>query len=183
MTALAGCFAADFPRWSCDQMFRLAADIERYPEFIPWCKSARVLSEDGGERVVDNHFGAGPVDMHFLTRSVAAQPHRLDIVASDGPFRSFRLIWTFTPAPGTGDGCRIEAEYELSLRSPILQGLARLMIGEVERRLLRNFEQRAAALYGSVGDRRSGLDHRASSVTHAGLVLCLASPDAALRPL
>lgn len=145
MKPLSGRFAADFPRWSPGQMFRLAADIERYPAFIPWCKSARVLSEDGVERVVDNHFGIGPVDMRFLSRAVTRAPDSLDIIAADGPFENFRLIWRFTAAT---TGCRVEADYEIAFRSPMLHGLAGIVIHEVERRVLRRFEERAAEVYG-----------------------------------
>lgn len=146
MTPLCGRFAADLPHWSCDQLFRLAADIERYPEFISWCTSIRVLSEDDGTRCVDNHFGAGPVDLHFQSRAVADPPHRLDITADDGPFHQFRLTWRFSP--GAAGGCRIAADYEIAFRSPLVQGLARLSLAEVERRILRKFEERATALYG-----------------------------------
>ena len=30
-----------------DQLFDLVADIERYPEFLPWCVAARVRRRDG----------------------------------------------------------------------------------------------------------------------------------------
>lgn len=147
MKALNGHVSADFPGRSPDQLFRLAADIERYPDFIPWCKSTRVLCVDGAEQVVDNHFGIGPIDMHFLSRAVARAPDRLDIAAVDGPFTSFRLIWHFAAQES---GCRVEAEYSLAFRSPMLQGLARLAIREVERRVMARFAQRAAEVYGAV---------------------------------
>lgn len=150
--ALTGRFTADFP-WSCAQLFALADDIERYPEFISWCKSARVLSEDGSGRVVDNHFGAGPVDLHFASRAVADPPHRLDITAADGPFRRFRLTWTFTRE---GAGCRVAAEYEVAFRSPMTQALAHFAIAEVERRVMRKFAERAEAVYGLALDDNPG---------------------------
>ena len=28
------------------QMYGLVADVERYPEFLPWCTSARILAQD-----------------------------------------------------------------------------------------------------------------------------------------
>lgn len=145
MTPLAGRLVAEFPGRTPDELFRLAADIEGYPAFIPWCRSARVLREDGDERLVDNHFALGPAEMHFLSRAVARRPERLDIAAADGPFRSFRLIWQFQPIPG---GCRVAAEYRVVFRSPLLQGLARLAVHEIERRVLKHFRARAAEVYG-----------------------------------
>ncbi len=146
MAAIAGRVAIDFPAYSPDQMFALAADIERYPEFIPWCRSARVLSRDGGVWLVDNHFGAGPVDAGFRTRAVATPPERLEISAEQAPFRHFHLEWRFEPL--AGGGCRVVARYDLAMRSPLLHGLARLAAPEAARKAIRRFEDRAATLYG-----------------------------------
>lgn len=147
MAALRGGFSADYPRYSCDQLFALATDIESYPTFIPWCRSARVLSRDGAVREVDNRFGAGPADLGFRSRAVEDPPHRLAITSGDGPFRRFELIWSFTPL--AGGGCRVRADYVVDFRSGWLQGLARLTVHEVERRVVRKFRDRARAVYGS----------------------------------
>lgn len=146
MSAVAGSVAAEFPAYGAAQMFALAADIERYPQFIPWCRRARVLSRDGGVWLVDNHFGAGPLDAGFHTRAVAQAPHRLEITTDEAPFRHFRLEWRFEDLPG--GGCRVEARYALALRSPLLHGLARLAMPEASRKIIRRFHHRADELYG-----------------------------------
>ena len=140
-----GRFTADFPAYAPAQMFALAADIERYPEFIPWCRQARVLSRDGGALEVENHFGAGPIDAAFRTRAFAEPPHTLTITTADAPFRRFELAWRFEQ---WGAGCRVVAEYALELRSPVVQVLARLALPEAERKVVRRFRERAAEIYG-----------------------------------
>jgi coenzyme Q-binding protein COQ10 len=144
--ALHGRFQADFPLLDCPRLFALAADIESYPRFIPWCRQARIVERGPETWLVENHFGAGPVDVTFHTTARPQAPERLDITAGDGPFRSFQLIWRFQPLPG--GGCRVRAEYHMALRSALLQGLAALSMSEVERRVVRNFRDRAATLYG-----------------------------------
>lgn len=145
MLPVTGRVTAEFPHYSAEQMFALAVDIESYPHFIPWCRRARVLSRDGDVLEVDNHFGAGPLDAGFRTRATATPPHRLEITADQAPFRTFRLVWTFEPLPG--GGCRVGAEYDLSLRSPLLHGLARMAMPEASRKIILRFQERAAALY------------------------------------
>lgn len=145
MTAITGAVAADYPRYSCDELFALATDIEQYPRFLPWCKSARVVHADGDVREVDNHFGAGPADLAFRSRAIAMPPTRLEIASIDGPFRRFTLVWSFTPrAEG---GCRVRAEYVVDFRSGMLQGLARLGIHRVERSVMRRFRDHARIVY------------------------------------
>ena len=138
---LSGRFAAEFPGLAASSLFAVASDIESYPLFIPWCRSARVLADDGDVRQVENHFGAGPVDMRFLTRAQADPPHSLSITSDDGPFRSFRLDWPFREG-------HVEARYHISLRSPLLQGLAAFGMPEVERRIVSQFRQRVRDLHG-----------------------------------
>ena len=36
-----------FLPYTAEQVFDLVADIERYPEFLPWCVGARILRRDG----------------------------------------------------------------------------------------------------------------------------------------
>lgn len=149
MSAVTGRVTAEFPAFAREQMFGLAADIESYPEFIPWCRRARVLSRDGGVWQVDNHFGAGPIDAGFHTRAEPHPPDRLTITADQAPFRHFRLDWRFEALPG--GGCRVVAEYDLSLRSPLLHSLARLAMPEATRKIIQRFRARADALYGGAG--------------------------------
>nr|WP_249209178.1 type II toxin-antitoxin system RatA family toxin [Magnetospirillum sulfuroxidans] len=137
---LNGRFSVDFPRLTARQLFDIAADVEAYPSFIPWCRSAKITATDGDIRMVENHFGAGPVDLRFVTKAEATPPHRLIITSDDGPFRAFALDWRFA------DG-QVRAEYRITLRSPLLQGLASLAMPEVERRIITQFRHRAAALH------------------------------------
>ena len=139
---LRGRFAAVFPGLTARQLFDVASDIESYPHFIPWCRSARVVHADSAVREVDNHFGAGPVELRFRTRAEAMAPDALTITSADGPFRSFRLDWRFA------DG-HVQADYSIALRSSLLQGLAVFAMPEVERRIVSQFRRRVHALYGA----------------------------------
>lgn len=147
MEPVAGRFAADFPTHSCAQLFALAVDIERYPAFIPWCRSARIVARHGDMLEVENHFGAGPLDVVFCTRAVSEPPHRLEITSDQPPFRTFQLAWNFSPLDGAG--CRVVAEYRMVLRSPLLHGLARLTVAEAQRKIVQRFRERAQAVYGN----------------------------------
>jgi coenzyme Q-binding protein COQ10 len=146
LTVLAGGFAMDFPALNADQLFQLAVEVEDYPQFIPGCIAARVRRRDGNRLVVDNHFGAGPIEMRFCSEAEADRPHRLVITSADQPFRSFRLEWSFDEAPA--GGCRVTAFYEMELNSPLLNGLARFAMPELERRVANRFRERARKVFG-----------------------------------
>ncbi|QYU70666.1 type II toxin-antitoxin system RatA family toxin [Leptolyngbya sp. 15MV] len=40
-----------------DQLFDVVADVRRYPEFLPWCVAARVISHTETELVADLTIG------------------------------------------------------------------------------------------------------------------------------
>ena len=145
MAPASGRFTADFPAYSPEQMFALAADIERYPEFIHWCRTVRMLSRADAACEAETHFGAGPVDAAFRIRAAWQHPGLLTIATTDPPFRAFELIWRFEPL---AEGCRVVAEYTLELRSPLVQMLARMALPEAERKVVRRFRERAEEVYG-----------------------------------
>ncbi|CAA7614556.1 type II toxin-antitoxin system RatA family toxin [Magnetospirillum sp. SS-4] len=145
-SALAGGWVVDFPHHDQTQLFALAADVESYPRFIPWCRLARIRRRDGNLLEVDNLFGAGPVQARFRSAAEFDPPHRLDITSRDGPFRHFRLTWVFETIE-TG-GCRVRADYRMELRSGLLHSLARLSLPEMERRVVQNFKDRVRAACG-----------------------------------
>ncbi|MEA1937918.1 MAG: SRPBCC family protein, partial [Pseudomonadota bacterium] len=54
--------------YSCKQIFDLVADIERYPEFLPWCLDARVFERKKTNFLAELHVGRGPIRERFTSR-------------------------------------------------------------------------------------------------------------------
>ena len=76
-------------------IFNLVADIERYPEFVPGWKEARVLSEDKDRRSVEQVVEAHGFVWRFRTEAVLERPHRIDIEGGGGPVRRLHQVWRF----------------------------------------------------------------------------------------
>jgi len=131
--------------YTCDQLFALVLDIERYPEFVPGYRAARILRRDAQALEVEQRAGFGPLTIAFRSRAEFRAPARIHIHASDGPFRRLEVTWSFTPEDA--GGCRVSADtcYELSgLLAPMVRGGMALFAP----RLLDAFALRAARLYG-----------------------------------
>lgn len=136
----------DFDRRTPDELFAIAADIESYPSFVPWCIATRIRERQPAHWLVDNLFGRGPIRIHFATRADFAPPERLDIESSDRPFEHFRLEWRFTPRQPAGT--RAEVGFDMAFRSELARILARISLHEAERRIVAAFRGRAERLYG-----------------------------------
>ncbi len=134
-----------FLPYSPDQMFGLVADIERYPEFLPWCVGARVVRREGPVITADLMIGFRMVRETFTSRVTLAAPDRIDVVYTKGPFRHLNNHWIFHPAEG---GCEIEFYIDFEFRSRLLRAVAEPLFHEAVRRMVSAFEARAAAIHG-----------------------------------
>lgn len=132
-----------------EQLFDLVADIERYPEFLPWCVGARIRERNGNEILGDLLIGYKMVRERFTSRVVLDRPSRIDVTYSEGPFKYLHNHWLFLPQP---DGqCLIDFYVDFEFRSKMLQKLMGLFFNEAVRRMVGAFEARAHQLYGEPG--------------------------------
>jgi coenzyme Q-binding protein COQ10 len=134
-----------------EQMFDLVADVERYPEFLPWCLAARVRKREDATMVCDMVIGFRMIRERFASRVTLDRPGlRIDVAYTEGPFKFLRNKWIFHPGEG-GAGCRIEFHVEFEFKSALLQKLMGVVFNEAVRRMVTAFEARAKALYGDPG--------------------------------
>jgi coenzyme Q-binding protein COQ10 len=129
-----------------EQLFDLVADVERYPEFLPWCVGARVRERKQNAIVADLIIGYRMVRERFTSRIVLDRPGRIDVSYSEGPFRYLNNHWLFRPEPG--GGCTIDFYVDFEFRSRMLQKIIELLFNEAVRRMVGAFEARARRLYG-----------------------------------
>jgi coenzyme Q-binding protein COQ10 len=130
-----------------EQLFDLVADIERYPEFLPWCVAARVRSREGDMIVADLVIGFKMIRERFTSRVKLDRPNlHIDVAYSEGPFRYLNNHWHFEPLPN--DHCRIDFYVDFEFRSPILQRIIGVLFNEAVKRMVHAFENRARKLYG-----------------------------------
>ncbi|BBK42908.1 ubiquinone-binding protein [Allostella vacuolata] len=128
-----------------EQLYDLVADIERYPEFLPWCVAARIRTREARLVVADLMIGFKMVRERFTSRVELTPKSRIDVAYSDGPFKHLHNHWIFEPAEG---GCRIDFYVEFEFRSRTLQKIIEVLFHEAVRRMVAAFEGRARALYG-----------------------------------
>jgi len=128
-----------------EQLFDLVADVERYPEFLPWCLGARVRERTATTITADLLIGFKMVRERFTSRVVLDRPRRIDVSYARGPFRHLNNHWRFSPAAG---GCRIDFFVDFEFKSRLMQRVIEMLFGEAVRRMVAAFEKRARELYG-----------------------------------
>ena len=134
--------------YRAEDMYKLVADVGRYPEFLPWCRAARIRTQTDTLLVADLVIGFKGVTERFTSR-VTLDSGNLEILTAyeDGPFKYLDNSWRFIPNPDSG-GCRVEFHVDFEFKSRMLQAMIGLVFTEAVKRMVAAFEERAQVLYG-----------------------------------
>ncbi len=81
--------------YTAEQAFSLAADIERYPDFVPGYRAVRVRRESADVLKVEQTVGFGPASWRIASEAHLEPPSRLTILSRDWPFSTFMVEWRF----------------------------------------------------------------------------------------
>ena len=133
-------------------MYAVVADVEKYPQFLPWVVALRLLSRRENGLTAEMVVGYGGLRERYSS-DVALDPaaHRIDVVQiqdpkKPGPFKTLENHWRFTPK---GEGCEVEFSIAFEFKSPLLHGLAGRAFEQVMLQMADAFEARAAMLSGA----------------------------------
>jgi ribosome-associated toxin RatA of RatAB toxin-antitoxin module len=131
--------------FAASHMYDLVDQVERYPEFLPWCAGARVLEsrEDGKKARIDIDYHG--VHAHFTTDN-ANRPHESIVVTLvDGPFRHLHGEWRFIPL--AEDACKIEFELAWEFTTHMLEKLVGRVFNHIAETFIDAFVRRAETLH------------------------------------
>ncbi|MBT5264089.1 MAG: type II toxin-antitoxin system RatA family toxin [Rhodospirillaceae bacterium] len=130
------------------QIYDLVADVDRYPEFLPWCVGARVRKREASLLTADLIIGYKLIRERFSSRvELKPEEMRINVAYMDGPFRYLNNHWIFEPHE---EGCVIDFHVDFEFRSRMLQKIIAVLFNEAVRRMVAAFEQRAHDLYDPV---------------------------------
>ena len=129
------------------QMYDLVADIQRYPEFLPWCSSAEILAADGEYVTARIGMSLGLVRASFTTRNRLLPGTGMEMRLVDGPFRSLEGRWEFSAIGESGTRALLELAFETS--GPIGGIFFGPAFEQVCNQLVDSFGRRARQVYGA----------------------------------
>ncbi|MCO6413468.1 MAG: type II toxin-antitoxin system RatA family toxin [Thiogranum sp.] len=132
--------------YSPAQMFDLVDNIDAYPEFLPWCRSTRVISRDEDLVRATIELSKGGVDKAFTTANRNQKNKMIEIRLVDGPFKRLDGFWRFDPL---GDeGCKISLDLEFEFSSRMLGMVVGPVFSQIANSLVDAFQKRAKDVYG-----------------------------------
>jgi coenzyme Q-binding protein COQ10 len=135
-----------FLPYTQQQLYDLVADVEKYPQFLPWCVGARIRSRTDSQVVADLMIGFKIYRERFTSRVTLKPPGEIHASYEDGPFKYLENRWQFIPHE---EGCIIDFFVDFEFKSKILQKVIAALFEEAVHRMVAAFETRAKQLYGA----------------------------------
>ena len=133
--------------YSAQQLFDMVADVERYPEFLPWCRAARILERG------DGYFTAELlICFKHICESYTSKVHlkpgdvpeiRVELVS--GPFTKLINNWKFEAKPR--GGTVIDFFVDFHFRSMLMNKLIGGFFHKAVQKMTTAFTARADYLY------------------------------------
>ena len=138
------------------QMFDLVADVQAYPQFLPFCTGLDLLehSEDAGRQILVARMEVGfkAIRESFKTRvSCERAANHIMVEYIDGPFRYLKNRWVFQDLPEGQNGShasQVLFHIEYEFKSRMLALLVGSMFDQAFRAFATAFERRADKVYG-----------------------------------
>jgi len=138
-----------------EQMFDLVADMEKYPDFLPWCVATRIRKKgtEGDCYIVisDMVIGYKMFREKFTSKVILRHPERIDVAYFDGPFDHLNNYWIFEPVKVVGlseDACMIDFYIDFKFKSGLFQNAIGAVFNKAANRMIHAFEERANKIYG-----------------------------------
>lgn len=133
--------------YGAPEMFALVDDVERYPEFLPWCSGTQLEYRDG-----TTTRAAVSVNYHGFKQTFRTENHNrpgelIEIRLVSGPFRTLDGTWRFTAL--SADACRIDFRLHYEFSSRLLEKPAAPVFAYIANSLVDAFVKRAEKLFGA----------------------------------
>jgi ribosome-associated toxin RatA of RatAB toxin-antitoxin module len=137
--------------YSAREMFDLVADVEKYPQFLPWCDRARVIEADAAGMKAEVGIAFSGLRQSFTTRNDHDAPDSIRMRLVSGPFSSLEGEWRFSPvAENRQDerACRVELQLQYGFDNFALSALVGPVFDKIAASMVDAFVKRAEQVYG-----------------------------------
>ena len=132
--------------YSAAQMYALVNDVERYPEFLPWCTGAEVLQSAPGTQLATVRVARGVLRTEFTTRNTLTPGTEIRMQGVDGPFKDLQGLWRFLQLGERGSKVSFNVQFEF--RNRLTAGAFGTVFESLCGSIVEAFGARARVMYG-----------------------------------
>ncbi len=133
--------------YSAKQMFELVNDVDAYPQFLPNCSDAKVISQSKASMTASVEIAKAGLRKWFTTENTLTEDARIDMKLLDGPFKKLTGGWRFTPLDE--HACKVSLELEFEFKNKLVEMAFGKVFNEVANNMISAFTKRAKLTYGA----------------------------------
>ena len=131
------------------QLIEMVLDIEKYPEFVPWCIEGRIYEKNDSEDLITFN-GDLKVGKSFLNETFSSHvtyykdKDKIIVTNLDGPLKHLKNEWLFKEV---NNSTQLEFFIDFELKNPILNAIMKKSFELGLNKIAKSFEERAVKLY------------------------------------
>ena len=134
---------------AADALYQTALDVEKYPEFLPFCRRTRVLgSQESAKGLIilcEMEIAFGLLRESYTSEIIAEnEPKTIRVFSANGPFRFLRAVWHFRELSDRSTQATFNIEYEL--RSRLLEHTVGAIFNRIFNHMIHAFKARAETI-------------------------------------
>jgi len=132
-----------------NQIIKMVLDIEKYPEFVPWCIKGKIHSKNESEDLITFH-GDLKVGKSILNETFSShvtyykEKDKIIVTNLDGPLKHLKNEWIFKEV---NNGTQLDFFIDFELKNPILNAIMKRSFKLGLNKIAKSFEERAIKLY------------------------------------
>ena len=132
-----------------NDLIKMILDIEKYPEFVPWCLNGKIHRKDDKPDMIEMEADL-TVGKKFLNQTYKShvtyykEKDKIIVTNLDGPLKHLKNEWTFKEI---NNGTQLEFFIDFELKNPILNSIMKKSFELGLNKIAKSFEERAIKLY------------------------------------
>ena len=131
--------------FSAQQVYDIVNNVDAYPEFLPWCGDAAIISATELEMDASVTIAKAGIRQTFKTRNHLVPGERIEMQLIEGPFKALKGEWNFKVLDT--DACKIQFEIEFEVSSGILNAAIGPIFEQIASTMVDSFCERAKKVY------------------------------------
>ena len=131
------------------QLIKMVLDIEKYPEFVPWCIEGNINDKKESKDLIEIK-GDLKVGKLFLSQTYASlviyfkEKDKIIVTSLDGPLKNLKNEWRFKDVNGA---TQLEFDIDFELKNKILNSIMKNYFNLGLKKIADAFEKRAYDLF------------------------------------
>jgi coenzyme Q-binding protein COQ10 len=134
-----------FSKHKPEELFAIVANVEKYPEFLPWVAATRIVESYDDHFIADMVVKFSSFTHKYTSRVELLKPNKnglleIDVGLVKGPFKYLKTNWIFAPKDS---GTEIEFVLDFKFESALLEKMIGFVFEKAVKKMTEAFVKRA----------------------------------------